>query len=514
MWPHGFRSCCDGLTKIEASNAIHIGIFPPFETQYPAEVQKGAVMANYAETAKGVLEAIGGAGNVTFATHCVTRLRFNLADKAKVDFDALKEVPGVLGNQFSGDQFQVIIGPTVAQVYDEVCRQGGISQQAAVDENLDAPVEKLTLKNLPGRILDALTGCLTPVIPLLVGGGLLMLFPTILGPSGLNLCTTDSDLYRLFALAGNAVFYFIPMAIAYTGSKKFGATTVLAIGLVGIMMHPDFNAIVAEGKPFTVYGIPMTLTTYGSSVFPVILIMWAQAKVEKVLNRIIPDTFHLLGVPLLTFLIMMPIALCGLGPIGTILGTGIEDLIMWLNATVGPLSIAVMGALFTPLIATGMHLPVLMVGLANLTANGYENVIYAGGAAMTLASIAAGWGYMLKAKTKQDRELGFSCGFTQTVIGVGEPTIFGILMPHPRMMLYVMAGSFAGGLYAGITGVAIYAPLVSNIFGLVCYMGGPSMANFVNACISGAIAFAVTMALTLIFGPEGKKKTVPGVQAA
>lgn len=462
-------------------------------------------MANYEEIARGVLGAIGGAENVAFATHCVTRLRFNLTDREKVDFDALKAVSGVLGSQFSGDQFQVIIGPTVARVYEEVCRQGGISAQEAVDEDLDAFKEKLTLKNAPGRILDALTGCLTPIIPLLVGGGLLMLFPTILGPSGLNVCTVDSDLYRLFTLAGNAIFYFIPMAIAYTGSKKFGGTTVLSIGLVGIMVHSDFNAIVAAGEPFTVYGIPMTLATYGSSVFPVILIMWAQAKVEKALNRIIPDTFHLLGVPLLTFLIMMPIALCCLGPLGTILGVGVEEFIMWLNATVGPLSIAVMGALFTPLIATGMHLPVLMVGLANLAANGYENVIYAGGAAMTLASIAAGWGYMLKAKTKQDRELGFSCGFTQTVIGVGEPTIFGILMPHPRMMLYVMAGSFAGGLYAGVTSVAAYTPLVSNIFGLVCYMGGGSMANFVNACISGGIAFVVTLTLTLVFGPEGKK---------
>lgn len=125
-------------------------------------------MADYAATAQGVLAAIGGAENVTFATHCVTRLRFTLADKDKIDYDALGNVPGVLGKQVVGEQFQVIIGPTVGQVYDEVCKQGGIKVQDAVDENLDAASEKLTIKDLPGRILDALTGCLTPVIPLLV----------------------------------------------------------------------------------------------------------------------------------------------------------------------------------------------------------------------------------------------------------------------------------------------------------------------------------------------------------
>lgn len=102
-------------------------------------------MADYAETAKGVLAAIGGAGNVTHATHCVTRLRFNVRDKEQVDREAAKDVPGVLGEQFSGEQYQVIIGATVAKVYEEVCAQGGFQQQAAIDENLDGEKSQLAL---------------------------------------------------------------------------------------------------------------------------------------------------------------------------------------------------------------------------------------------------------------------------------------------------------------------------------------------------------------------------------
>lgn len=149
-------------------------------------------MADYKKTAEGVLAAIGGAANVTFATHCVTRLRFNLADQALVDRDAVRAVPGVLGEQYSGEQYQVIIGPTVTKVYNEVCEVGGIEHQAAIDEDLDpqaSAVEKrpLTPARIGSAILDALTGCLTPVIPMLVAGGLVKLILMILGPSALGL---------------------------------------------------------------------------------------------------------------------------------------------------------------------------------------------------------------------------------------------------------------------------------------------------------------------------------------
>ena len=123
---------------------------------------KGDGMADYKKTAEGVLAAIGGAANVAFAPHCVTRLRFNLADQALVDRDAVRAVPGVLGEQYSGEQYQVIIGPTVTHVYNEVCEVGGIEHQAAVDENLDsqsteAEKQPLTPARVGNAILDALT---------------------------------------------------------------------------------------------------------------------------------------------------------------------------------------------------------------------------------------------------------------------------------------------------------------------------------------------------------------------
>lgn len=468
-------------------------------------------MADYKKTAEGVLAAIGGAANVTFATHCVTRLRFNLADQALVDRDAVRVVPGVLGEQYSGEQYQVIIGPTVTHVYNEVCEVGGIEHQAAVDENLDPQASAAEKRPLtPGRIgsaiLDALTGCLTPVIPMLVAGGLVKLILMILGPSALGLVQEGSDLFKLLTFVGDAGFYFLPMAVAYTGSKKFGSNTVISVFIAGIMLHPTLAEIVATGKPFTVYGIPMWLTAYGSTVFPMILITAVQAQVEKLLNRIIPDQVHLLFVPVLTVLAMTPVALCVLGPCGAIMGVAIQSALMWVHNVLGPVGIALIGALFMPLVATGMHLPIIVLGMSTLATQGYENVIFVMGAASTFASIACGLGFLIKAKTAEDRELGLSCFITQAVVGVGEPTIFGILLRYPRVLAYQAIGTFVGTLYAAIMGVTCYAPLYTNFTVVLEFIGGDSMANFVHACISGGIGFVVTLALIMILGVEGNKK--------
>ncbi|WP_443813245.1 PTS transporter subunit EIIC, partial [Collinsella sp.] len=178
------------------------------------------------------------------------------------------------------------------------------------------------------------------------------------------------------------------------------------------------------------------------------MIAWAESKVEKFLTKVVPDMANLLVVPLFTILIMAPIALCAFGPLGSVLGVVLENFLLGFKQVFGPVGIGLISAMFTPLIATGMHTPIILSGFATLAEQGSEGVIFAGGVAMTFSCIAAGLGYMLKAKDTNDRELGLSCFTTQTLVGIGEPTIFGILLPNPKMLGFQMAGAFAGGVYA------------------------------------------------------------------
>lgn len=461
-------------------------------------------MTKCAETAEGVIKAMGGAENVSYVTHCATRLRFNLKDKAKVDQEAVKAVSGVLGAQFAGDQYQVIIGTTVDAVYREVCARGGFAEQAAIDENLDAPRGAFSLKKLGSNILDGLSGAITPMLPAIIGCSMFMLLVTIFGPTGLNLAPEGSDILTLLNTVGNAAFYFLPMIISYSGAKKFGGNPVLTITIAGIMLHPNIMGLVESGASFSVFGIPTLLMNYSSTLFPMVMISWAEAQVEKFLTKHVPSSIQLLGVPFLTLAVMTPIALCVLGPAGTVVGKGLEVLLLAIHQVLGPIGTGILTAAFTPLVATGMHMPLMITGFASIAEQGSESVMFAGGVAMVFSSIASGLVFFIKAKNAQDRELGASSLVAQAAMGIGEPTIFGILLPHPKLFLFQMAGGFAGGVYAGLMNVTIYAPLVSSVYCPLFYLAGGTT-NFMNAIISGVIAFAVTLVLGLMFGYTGNK---------
>lgn len=168
---------------------------------------------NYDELAEKILELVGTAENITYATHCMTRLRLEVKDQSIVAEDEIKKIPGLLGAQWSGGQFQIIVGPDVPKLYAEVCGKTGLAMQAAVNENLDAPKEKLTLKVIAKNTLGYLSGSMVAIIPILCGAGLLKAVMVLLGPTLLNVISEQSDTYVLLNLIYNAAFYFLPVYV-------------------------------------------------------------------------------------------------------------------------------------------------------------------------------------------------------------------------------------------------------------------------------------------------------------
>ena len=170
-------------------------------------------MADNKKIASDVLAAVGGAANISDVAHCVTRLRFTLKDQ-NIPVDAeVKKIPGVLGVVRSGGQYQVIIGQNVTKVYDEVCSMGSFTAHAAINENLDAPKEKLTPKKIGSKILNYLAGSMTPLIPVLTVAGFAKIVTSLFGPTMLNLIAKDSGTYILFDIIYNACFYYMPILL-------------------------------------------------------------------------------------------------------------------------------------------------------------------------------------------------------------------------------------------------------------------------------------------------------------
>ena len=178
------------------------------------------------ELSAQIIEKVGGRENVEHVLHCATRLRFNLRDYDKANVDALRSLAGVVGCQQIQGQLQVIIGTEVGQVYDEVCRQGSFSAMAEVPE--DGASRDRSPKGIALAVMDAISGCVNPILPIIIAAGMVKLVATILGPSFTGLITVESDLYRLLSFAGDAGFYFFPVYVGYAAAKKFNTSVPLA----------------------------------------------------------------------------------------------------------------------------------------------------------------------------------------------------------------------------------------------------------------------------------------------
>ncbi|WP_105305166.1 PTS transporter subunit EIIC [Anaerolactibacter massiliensis] len=455
---------------------------------------------NYSLIAEQVVEKVGGKENISHSLHCATRLRFNLIDYSAADIDAVKKINGVLGAQKVGEQLQVIIGPDVDKVFDEVLKITGGSAEV-VNENLDAPKQKKDWKSIGGAILDALSGCLGPAIPAIVASAFFKGFLALLGPDILGVISADSNLYTLLTFVGDAGFYFFPVIIGYTAAKKFNVTPVLGILLGGIMLHPTFTQMAADSvTDFTVFGIPCNVQNYGSTVLPIILSIWVMSYVEKFFNSKLPSSLRGVFAPAFTICVMLPITLCVLGPAGAYLGNYITTGLMAFGRATGFIGLAVISALYPLLVMTGMHM-VLITALFQVFATvGSDGAIAPALTISAFAIMGVGIGASLRLKNQEQKGQAAEFAITAILAGTSEPTLYGICMRYKKPFIGLLGGGFIGGLYCGITS-AISATLVpaTNFTSILCFTGA-STANIVNGSISCLIALVSSALLVYFFG--------------
>lgn len=469
---------------------------------------------NYNNLARKILQAVGGIDNISSVTHCMTRLRFTLKDSSIPKDDELKKIDGVLGVVRAGGQYQVIIGQTVPKIYDALLKLGNgkIAGSAPIDENLDSsvPKEKMTFKRGFNIVLNKVAGSLTPTIPILITAAMFKMLAAICGPTMLNITPTSSDLCKLFTLVGDAGFYFFPIFLGYTSAKQFKTSPMLGMLMGAILLDPNLAKIVTAGKPFTVYGIPMTLTNYGNTLIPILLSVWVMSYVETFFKKYIPTSLSTVFVPTLTIAVMIPITLCILGPLGGFLGDYICNGLLAFGKLGGIwsiLAIAIIGAVWEILVISGMHLVIISTMTLLFAQGGHDNFATLGAVAASMACAGMALGAALRIKGKKNKTLVWGYFISNIIGGVTEPSLYGLALRYKRPFLGMMIGGFAGALYAGITHVTAYVMVpVANFLALTAYVGG-STANIVNGIISGVIALIVAAIATYIIG-FGKEEEI------
>lgn len=242
---------------------------------------------DFKQLAQNIMTLAGAKENVTSVFHCMTRLRMTVKDVKKVDQKAINDLDGVLGVTYQGGQLQVIIGKDLLKVYEEVLKLG-YSDGGAVDEKLDGDLkgEKISVGQ---AVIGYISAAVQPMVPALIGGGMIKVFLLLI--SKVYAPFADSSTYTLLSIVGNAVFYFMPILVAYGAAKKLGATPTYSMVVAGALVAPEWTAIVSAGDPVTMFGINVALKGYGSSLLPALLLAIVAYYVEKFLNKVIPGVF-------------------------------------------------------------------------------------------------------------------------------------------------------------------------------------------------------------------------------
>lgn len=461
-------------------------------------------MANNKQIAADVLEAVGGKSNVSFVTHCMTRLRFTLKDRTVPDAAAVKKLNGVLGAQESGGQFQVIIGQNVPKVYDELCALGGFSKQAAIDENLDGTQAELSLASIGKGIMNYLAGSMTPMIPVLLAAGLFKTIGVVLGPTMLGVMAADSDLVRFMDMIYNAAFYFMPIYLGFNASRQIGLTPILGAFLGGMLIEPTFVSLAAEGTPLSVYGFLSCVPgAYAQTVLPILLTIPVAYAIERIMRKHLPDALQTVFSPFLTLGITLPVSLCLLAPMGSWLGNGLADVFEFLGTSGGIISIisgGLLAAAWVPMVITGMHMALIGIAQVAFLQAGFDPFIFVAINISLWPVFATQIATFLRLKLRDEKSACAGYLVAQLIGGVGEPFIYGMDFRYPKLFLCSMAGSFVSGAIALALGVTAYvAGLPSNLLSMLTFVGGGTE-NLLFACIAAAVGFAVSFAATWFFG--------------
>lgn len=437
---------------------------------------------NVNKLANEIVNKVGGLENITFLTHCSTRLRLNVKKDSKVDLDQIKAIDGVISAVNRGGEYQIIIGMDVPHVANEIKKMGKIG-----DGNSQKPKMKFV-----DNVLNKLSGIFAPLIPAFIGSGMLKAILVILRVT--NVLTTDNQTYIALNFMSDAVFYFLPIMVGFSAGKIFNCNQILAATVGAALIHPTFLAIVATGEPFAFAGLPVRLVSYTSSVFPVILAVWLMSYVEPLVERFVPKVIRFMAKPLLTLIIVLPITFIVLAPLGNVIGTSAAEFINYLESRVSWLVPTLMGAFFPLMVMTGMHVgtftPFLTQSYATL---GYESFY---GPASFVSNISQGAGALAVAlKTKSDamKQTATSASIS-ALLGITEPALYGVTIKNKVVMRAVMIGGAAGGMYAGLNHVVRYSPGAPGLATFALFIGeNPN--NIIQAFISIGIGFVVTFAL-------------------
>lgn len=448
---------------------------------------------DYKVMAKNILEKIGGAENFRNMTHCATRLRLTLHDTAKADDQAVENIDGVINVINKAGQYQLLIGTEVGKLYDE------FEPLVKGNESSGSPTtEEQASGSIISNIFSAVSAIFAPLLPVLAGSGilrgLLILFVQ------LGLISEDSGTYSILFVASMSVFYFLPVLLAFTSARRFGASPYISALIGAALINPDFIALMGgagNGATTEFFGIPVVLMNYNSTVVPIILSIWAFSYLYKFLDKHIPETLKLVVVPLVSLAIMVPLTVIVIGPIGVYSGEAVANVVNWLIERSSVLTGILVGGGWSVLVSLGIHWAVNPIMINNVSTYGFDYIVPFT-FACNFAVIGTTIGVYFKAKDKKLRSFALTGLVTIALSAIIEATLFGLLVKNKKLFLAQIIGGAVGGAYLGLMQVVTNAFVFGSVTTFPAFVGSTS-SNFIQAMIGLLISMVVSAVLAFVF---------------
>lgn len=447
--------------------------------------------------AADILEYVGGVDNVRDVAHCMTRLRIVVKDEKAVQLKALEQLEGVMKVVILGGQYQIVLGGIVDDIFDEVaalCGDRVNINEDMIAENLDADTKGVR-RSILGMLVETISAIVTPIIPAMLACGfiktLAVLFTVVFKVDEAN------STIQVLNVVSDTLYAFFPVIIGWSAAKKFKTNMAVSLVIVALLVNPVFTGLFADGASVTFLGIPVTDVYYGSSVLPAILSIYLLSKVELLLRRLIPGALRSIFVPFLSTLIVFPLLILAIGPIGVWGGNLFASLFTSMYDFSPILAGALIGGTWQILIIFGMHIAILgLVSVPNIAAFGRDTVIMTHAPSL-ICQVAAGLAVGLKAKNPEIKKNAITLSLTSFFAGsVVEPVMYGVNLKYKKPFIAVCIGGAVGGAITGASLAGTTAAVAFSLYTIPAYLG----VGFTGLLIGCGVGACVTFILTWILG--------------
>lgn len=445
--------------------------------------------------AEQIVRLVGGKENVSSLIHCVTRLRFKLKDEGKADDESIKKMQGVMGVAHAGGQYQIIIGNNVTDIYEQI--------MPLLDLNIDEEARDNNSKdkNPINRFIKLLTRIFTPFLGTLAAAGVLKGFLVLL--TVLHVLDAKSGTYMILNAAGDALFYFLPIMVGFSTARAFKINEFVGAIIGGALCYPTLIQAYQAKQSINFLGIPVILMSYTQTLIPAIVAVWLASILYKFLNKSLPASLRLIFTPLITLAIAVPITYLVVGPATSWLSQGLANIVLWIYARANILAGFVLAGIWQAVVLLGLHWAFIPIFLNNIATKGFDPInamLYCTVFGQTGAALAM----VLKAKDTKFKEVGWPAvisGF----LGITEPIIYGVTLPHKKSFIFGSVGSAFGGAVAAFASAKMFGGFASGgIFGIPMFIDQKAGINFsfIGFCLSLVVAFAIAFIITFIWGDK------------